>query len=108
MTQLTGVLFAVVLAIAPAMAHSRIDGVEGRIYKNGAGRTMPYRLFIPDRYDKTKVYPLVLWLHGGGGIGNDNLRQISEDQIPGTRIWAKAENQALHPAFVLVPQSPQA
>src|SRR5439155_16977718 len=31
--------------------------------------------------------------------------EISEDQIPGTRLWTKAEIQKRHPAFVLVPQS---
>src|SRR5262249_42496123 len=90
----------------PVMAQSTVDGFEARLYKNETGRRMPYRLFVPDRYDKQKQYPLVLWLHGAGGAGDDNLRQISGDQIPGTRIWTKAENQALHPTFVLVPQSP--
>ena len=108
MTRFIGVLFSVTLATAPVMAQSRIDGFEARTYKNGAGRTIPYRLFMPARYDKQKTYPLVLWLHGGGGIGNDNLGQISEDQVSGTRIWTKPENQALHPTFVLVPQSPRA
>src|SRR5262249_44082097 len=59
-----------------------------------------------DGYDKQRQYPLVLWLHGAGGAGRDNLRQISEDQVPGTRIWTRAETQSLHPNFVLVPQSP--
>jgi predicted peptidase len=66
---------------------------------------MPYRLFVPKGYDSRTPYPLVLWLHGAGGSGVDNMRQISGDQIPGTRIWTSAENQAKHPAFVLVPQA---
>ena len=69
---------------------------------------MPYRLFVPKGYDKTKRYPLIVWLHGAGGAGSDNLRQISEDQVPGTRLWVKAENQAKHPAFVVAPQSDSA
>ncbi len=96
---------AMTVAAAQLMAQDTIDGFQARMYKNQAGRTMPYRLFVPDAYDKHKKYPLILWLHGAGGIGNDNLRQISEDQIPGTRLWTKPENQKHHPAFVLVPQS---
>jgi predicted peptidase len=62
-------------------------------------------LFIPPGYNKSVKYPLILWLHGAGGVGTDNLRQIQRDQIPGTHIWTTAQNQARHPAFVVVPQS---
>ena len=31
--------------------------------------TMPYRLFVPEGYDSTKIYPLVLFLHGAGERG---------------------------------------
>jgi len=66
---------------------------------------MPYRLFIPKAYDPQQRYPLIVWLHGAGGIGTDNAAQIAGDQIPGTHAWTTPERQAEHPAFVLVPQS---
>ncbi|MBO0800770.1 MAG: prolyl oligopeptidase family serine peptidase [Blastocatellia bacterium] len=66
---------------------------------------MPYRLFIPRKYKKSEKYPLIVWLHGAGGLGTDNLRQIQGDQIPGTHIWTATETQARFPAFVVVPQS---
>lgn len=65
---------------------------------------MPYRLFVPANYDKTKKYPLVLWLHGGWARGNDNEKQIIEGNTPGATIWTRAENQAKNPAFVVAPQ----
>src|SRR5687767_4199093 len=40
-------------------------------HANARGETMPYLLFVPEGYDKTKRYPLVLWLHGGGTRGSD-------------------------------------
>jgi predicted peptidase len=95
-------VYAAAAAVEPP---SKVDGFEARLYSNETGRTMPYRLFIPEGYDKRKAYPLVLWLHGAGGRGADNLKQISGDQIPGTRVWIKSKNQAQHPTFVLVPQS---
>src|SRR5262245_4036703 len=98
-------VFVVALLTVPLMAQDNIDGFEARLYKSESGDMMPYRLFIPPRYDKHKKYPLILWLHGAGGIGIDNVRQIAEDQIPGTRLWTTTENQTRHPAFVLVPQS---
>jgi predicted peptidase len=67
--------------------------------------TMPFRLFIPDPYNARQSYPLVLWLHGTGGAGRDNWRQILDDQVPGTHTWTTRANQAAHPAFVLAPQA---
>jgi len=66
---------------------------------------MPYRLFIPKAYDPQRRYPLIVWLHGAGGIGTDNAAQIAGDQIPGTHTWTTPERQAEHPVFVVVPQS---
>jgi predicted peptidase len=65
---------------------------------------MPYRLFTPKGYRREARYPLVVWLHGAGGVGSDNLLQISGDQVAGTRTWTRPEVQAEHPSFVLVPQ----
>jgi predicted peptidase len=93
--------------LAPlASLEDDLDRFKARIYRVASGETMPYRLFIPPRYDSRKPHPLVLWLHGAGGAGTDNIANVSEDQIPGTRLWTKPENQAKYPAFVLVPQNP--
>ena len=63
---------------------------------------MPYRLFRPD----TKgTLPLVVYLHGSGGQGDDNERQLGLGNIFGTRVWLLPENQKAHPCYVLVPQS---
>ena len=48
----------------------------------------------------------MIWLHGGGSAGNDNIGQISLDNKLGTHFWTRKENQDRHPAFVLAPQSP--
>src|SRR5437773_550639 len=95
----------ILFAFSLSAADDKVDGFVARAYKNNRREQMPYRLFIPNGYDKAKKYPIVIWLHGAGGAGDDNLLNISGDQIPGTRLWTKAENQARHPAFVLVPQS---
>jgi len=67
------------------------------------GETMGYRLFVPDSYDPTRSYPLVLFLHGAGERGTDNEAQLTANE--GATIWATPEEQAKHPAFVLAPQS---
>ena len=63
---------------------------------------MPYRLFRPEATGKL---PLVVYLHGSGGQGDDNLRQLGLGNIFGTRVWLLPENQKAFPCYVLVPQT---
>jgi len=67
------------------------------------GAVMPYRLFVPDGYKRSRSYPLVVFLHGGGERGTDNEKTLTANQ--GGTIWAMPKEQAKHPAFVLVPQA---
>src|SRR6187397_11718 len=99
-------LLAVLLALIamPAFSQGDIDGFVGRVYRKGR-QSMPYRLFVPKAYDRSIPYPLVIWLHGGGSSGTDNIGQISLDNKLGTHFWTRKENQDKHPAFVLAPQS---
>jgi predicted peptidase len=64
--------------------------------------TMPYRLFRPETTEKV---PLVVYLHGSGGQGDDNLRQLGLGNIFGTRVWLLPENQEKFPCYVVVPQT---
>jgi predicted peptidase len=63
---------------------------------------MPYRLFRPDAAGKL---PLVVYLHGSGGMGNDNLKQMGLGNTFGTRVWALSQNQKRFPCYVLAPQT---
>jgi predicted peptidase len=84
-----------------------VDGFVARSFKAPSGETMPYRLFIPDAAARRERLPLILYLHGGGGIGTDNLKQISGGNTNGTHTWTTPEAQRRHPVFVLAPQLPQ-
>jgi predicted peptidase len=77
-----------------------------RSYQPARGSPMPYRLFIPARYENRQKYPLVLWLHGGGGRGNNNSSQISGGNTIGSHVWTLPENQIKNPCFVVAPQCP--
>jgi predicted peptidase len=102
--------FVFVLAIAilpwPAIQNNNVDGFIGRVYTNGRGERMPYRLFVPAGYNSSKKYPLLLWLHGAGSVGNDNRKQISGASISGTHTWTSPKTQSTYPAFVVAPQAP--
>ena len=103
--QRLAVLIFIMGCAATTLGDDQVDGFVARIYRDQSGNTMPYRLFIPPKYTKSREYPVIVWLHGGGGVGTDNLRQIQGDQVAGTRLWTAAANQARHPAFVVVPQA---
>ena len=75
-------------------------------FQNSRGKRMLYRLFIPAKYESRQKYPLVLWLHGGAGRGDDNVSQISGGNTAGSHVWTLPENQTRYPCFVFAPQCP--
>ena len=79
-----------------------LEDFEARVFTDKAGRSIPYRLFIPKDYDPAKKYPLVTFFHGKGRKGTDNRKQVTL----GSKLFAHPENQRKHPCFVLAPQSP--
>ncbi|MBE6787023.1 MAG: hypothetical protein E7537_01595 [Ruminococcaceae bacterium] len=40
------------------------------------GNSLPYCLFLPENYEKSKQYPVILFLHGAGETGSDNEKQL--------------------------------
>jgi predicted peptidase len=66
------------------------------------GDTLRYRVLFPENYDRTRNYPLVLFLHGAGERGNYNERQL----IHGATLFENEENRRNYPAIVLFPQCP--
>ena len=64
--------------------------------------TMIYNLFIPDNYDSTKEYPLVMFI--GDASTSQKAASVPLTQGYGGIIWASAKEQAKNPCFVLVPQ----
>jgi predicted peptidase len=77
------------------------DKFEARTHKSDW--VMPYRLFRP-KAPHGKV-PLVMYLHGSGGLGDDNLKQLSLGNRFGTRVWLLPKNQKRFPCYVVAPQT---
>ncbi len=66
------------------------------------GKILPYRILYPDNYDKSKKYPLILFLHGAGERGKDNEKQL----MHGAKLFLAEENRKNFPAIVVFPQCP--
>jgi predicted peptidase len=79
-------------------------GFGERIHNDGSERRMPYRLFRPTKAGAGKA-PLVLYLHGSGGLGDDNKKQINGGNMFGSRLFALPETQQRFPCYVVAPQT---
>ncbi len=68
------------------------------------GSALSYALFVPKDCKPGEKYPLVVYWHGGGEKGDNNLKSLLSTM--NAVIWATEEEQKKHPCFVLVPQCP--
>lgn len=71
------------------------------LYVPHADEEMPYRLMEPMGFEAIKRYPVIVSLHGGGGRGNDNRKQL--------KVWneqlADSQTRMDYPCYVLAPQT---
>jgi predicted peptidase len=82
------------------------DLFDAKTYTDASGAKLLYRLHVPKGYDASKKYPLVLFLHGAGGRGEDNLGQLVDARGNDATKWAAEEVQAKNPCFIVAPQCP--
>ncbi len=75
---------------------------EPREYVDASGVSLNYRLMKPIDYKPGKKYPLVIFLHGAGERGDDNLAQLKH----AAREFANEERRRQYPAYILAPQCP--
>jgi predicted peptidase len=66
----------------------------------GETATLPYRLLKPKTIEEGTRYPLVVFLHGAGERGDDNLAQLK--YLPTWMVTEEARES--HPCFLLAPQ----
>lgn len=66
------------------------------------GKQLRYNLFVPKDYDPARAYPLVLFMHDAGATSD--VTRTTLYQGLGAVVWARPEEQAVRPCFVLAPQ----
>ena len=90
------------LLVKKVVDHS-LDIYEKKEFVFAEGKTLPYRILYPVNYDKTKKYPLLLFLHGAGERGKDNEKQLAW----GAKLFITEENRKKFPVIVVLPQCPE-
>ncbi len=71
---------------------------QARVYEDGQGSELPYRLIVPESVDGPM--PVLLFLHGAGERGDENRRQL----IHGKDLLLKAAHE--FDCIVVAPQCP--
>jgi predicted peptidase len=74
-----------------------------RVTENGRIRSVKYRLLVPQGAEIWSRFPLLVYLHGSGGRGDDNVAQLST--LPA--LMCHAEYRQKYACFVLAPQCPE-
>ena len=82
------------------------DYIAGSVTDADGVETL-YKLYIPEGYeakaDNLDNLPLVIWLHGSGESGTDNMEQLVGNRA--ALNFSSKEAQAKNPCFVLAPQT---
>lgn len=97
-------ILIILLCLTPIFLSAQdFSPYQKKEYRYAEDKVLPYRILYPENYDKSKKYPLVLFLHGAGERGNDNEKQL----VHGARLFLSADNRTNFPAIVIFPQCPE-
>ena len=65
------------------------------------GSTFRYQVYVPREFTRSKSWPVILALHGGGAYGSDGMQQTNGGFAKAIRLHVER-----FPAIVVLPQSP--
>lgn len=99
MKRFIALVLAMILFTLPLTANAIDVKTDSRktVYTN-EDTAIPFRIVIPQNYDESKSYPMIVFFHGAGERGNDNELSLFHC------IQYLADN--LPECFILVPQCP--
>jgi predicted peptidase len=72
------------------------------VFTDAQGEALPYRIYLPTGIPEGRKLPLVLFFHGAGERGTNNVSQLVHGVMPLIRYGQQAQD----PAILLVPQCP--
>jgi predicted peptidase len=77
---------------------------EARTFTQENGESLPYRLMKPQLSNPNGRYPVLLFLHGSGGNGSNNIENMTDTKT--TQLFASESFRNKHPAYIIVPHCP--
>lgn len=84
--------------------NNMVAGFKSYVYTDDKfpNEKLMYNLYVPEDYDKSKTYPLVLFMPDASATSD--VPGMSLIQGLGAQIWATPSEQAKHESIVLAPQ----
>lgn len=95
-----GVIISI-LFLATSLYSQQTQYIAKKFIDN-TGDTLLYRQLQPETIIKDEKYPLILFLHGAGERGSDNISQLQN----GSMQFTNPVNREKYPSFVVFPQCP--
>ena len=90
-------------SIFAALKSETLDKFQQFTFEDAeTGKTMQYNLFVPESYDGSEAYPLVLFMADASTVGKEVTVPLTQGY--GALEFASDRDQQRHPSFVLVPQ----
>lgn len=68
------------------------------------GQALPYNIYLPEDYNPSEKYPLVLFIHDAGVASGPVTHTLYQGN--GATSWAEPEAQARHKCIVVAPEYP--
>lgn len=82
------------------VAQEATDVYDAKIFQAKNGKTIPYRQYTPQNMDPKKKYPLVLFFHGAGERGTENVKVLQWGLMP---LYAYLKANQVE-AIIIAPQ----
>jgi predicted peptidase len=88
----------------PAEEVKVVAGWTFKSFKASNNTTLPYQLYMPENYDPAKEYPVILFMHGLGSVGNkgEHISQTVAQFVKNVAASNKYKNEVI----ILAPQHP--
>jgi len=88
------------------MHYRIIDAFEQVEYTDDeTGLTVTYNIYLPEDYDESEEYPMVVFIADSSCAGDDATASLTQGR--GALVWASEEWQSANQSIVLVPSYPE-
>ena len=96
-------LIMLTLLITAAQLHAQdLSNYNKGTYVKG-NDSIHYQVLLPENFDESQKYPLLIFLHGSGERGSDNEKQLTH----GGKLFLDSALRRKFPAIVVFPQCPE-
>jgi predicted peptidase len=102
MNRIISVCLFFFILIQFSFSQQSLDSITN-LFENLKVVELPYRLLKPLNFDAKKKYPVILSLHGAGGRGTDNVKQIADSKW--LKYTAGEEIRSTYSCYIVAPQS---